>query len=314
MFGDVIISADRCVTGNLIVINSAMQEIHTDFSSNQSYNQKNLRGKLALGVDAKIFGVHGDIDMFTSTQETTKTTTVLMTYQLTAKEILLTNVHGIPEKKSALCGDQFVSARQLGARLYIAYTFYFENEIKKKNFTRNVTVSLFFGLFKKSFSKPKLADQDIGDVKVSIKAWQFGGDPEVLSGILANNTPNQCTYKNLEKCATNLRDLSDYAQNDFVKQINLALANKDWDKLDARSVKLSSYDDLDIYPQSPDDAIMKKMTERREEILNKIHDVKDKIGIQDIGKPEAKSGGDFGDLERQLINCSTYSKASLCLQ
>ena len=307
------IGVDTCVTGDVVVVNSAFQEVQTNFAGDQSYNLNQFKGKAALGLNTGLLGVGGEIDVLSSVEDNAKSITVLMTYRTIAKEVMLTNVKAIPGKNQAMCGDAFVKSRQLGGRLYIAYTFYFNSDAQRRDFTKQMTVSLFFGLFKKTYNKTSNNDKNTGDVKVQLKAWQFGGDPRALARILAPMQPSVCTFDAPGKCTDNLKILTSYAQNDFVSQLNGAINQKQWDQLDAQNVALSDYTGLGIVSQAPDQNTVDQMVAKRQQLIVQMQEIKASLGLMANGQSSTPARGDLDAIEQKLLQCSIYASAQLCL-
>ena len=308
------IGVDSCVTGDIQVVNSAFQEVITDFAGDQSFQLKQLKGRMALGVDTKLFGVQGNLDMLSSTQESPRSITILMTYSTIAKEIFLLNVKAIPGKERGLCGDRFIRSRRLGGRFIIAYTFNFESDIQRKHFTADATVSLFFGLFKKTYTKSKINDKDVGNVTVQLRAWQFGGDSSALAKLMSSIQPNVCTYASPDKCMENMEAITRYAQNDFVNQIDNAVVRQEWDGLDVQGIDYSDYGDLNIVSSPPDPQTIASMARKREDLLAKLQALKASLNAGSIGTDAGVYNTDIETVEKKLQDCSLYASAKACLQ
>ena len=309
------IGMDACVSGDVRVVASAFQEVKTDFAGDQRFNLKQLKGRLAVGLDAKIFGASGNVDMLSSIQENTKSITMLMSQHLVAKQIFLTNVKPISGQERGLCGDHFVRARRLGGRMYIAYTFYFTSEQQRKHFTATASISLFFGLFKKNYRKSKIDDKDLGNIKVELRAWQFGGDPAALKKLTATMEPNVCTFSDTDRCQRNMQALNEYAQKDFMDQIDAAIREQNWDALDGQGTDLSDYGDLGIIPTPVDQKLVDQMVAKRDALLSQIQSIKSGLDAEAVASGRAAVySGDLMALEQKLQDCSAYATAAKCLE
>jgi hypothetical protein len=309
------IGVNLCVTGDPQVASSSFQEVRTDFAGDQSFNLKQLKGRLATGVDAKIFGASGNVDMLSSVQDTSKSITILMTENLLAKLIFLTNVKVIPGQERGQCGDHFVRARRLGGRMYIAYTFHFSDEQQRKHFSATASISLFFGLLKKTYTKSKVEDKDLNNIKVELRAWQFGGDPEALKRLIEPMQPNICTFADPDKCRANMQALNHYAQHDFMDQIDAAIRDQNWDALDGQGADLSDYGDLGIVSIPVDQGIIGRMVIKRDGILSQIQSIKAGLDADAIASSRASVySEDLMALEQKLQNCSTYYQSAKCLE
>ncbi len=309
------IGVKLCVTGETKIVTSSFQEVKTDFAGDQSFNLKQLKGRLATGLDTKILGVSGNVDMLSSIQDSSKSITILMTENLVAKQIFLTNVKVLPGQERGQCGDHFVRARRLGGRMYIAYTFHFTNEQQRKHFTATASISLFFGLFKKTFTKSKVDDKDLSNIRVEIRAWQFGGDPEALKKLTEPMQPNICTFGDPDKCTTNMQALNNYAQHDFMDQIDAAIRDQNWDALDGQGTDLSDYGDLGIASTPVDQGVVDRMVAKRDAILSQIQSIKAGLDADAVASSQAAVySADLMAMEQKLQDCSTYDQSAKCLE
>ena len=309
------IGMNLCVTGDPQVVSSSFQEVKTDFAGDQSFNLKQLKGRLATGLDTKILGVSGNVDMLSSIQDSSKSMTILMTENLLAKQIFLTNIKVIPGQERGQCGDHFVRARRLGGRMYIAYTFYFTNEQQRQHFTATASISLFFGLFKKSYNKSKIDDKDLNNIRVELRAWQFGGDPDALKKLTDSMQPNICTFGDPDKCKTNMQALNHYAQHDFMDQIDAAIRDQNWDALDGQGTDLSDYGDLGVASTPVDQAVVDRMVAKRDAVLSQIQSIKAGLDANAVASSQAAVYSvDLMALEQRLQDCSTYNLSTKCLE
>jgi len=309
------IGVNQCVTGETRVVSSSFQEVKTDFAGDQSFNLKQLKGRLATGLDTKILGVSGNVDMLSSIQDSSKSITILMTENLVAKQIFLTNVKAITGQERGQCGDHFVRARRLGGRMYIAYTFFFTNEQQRKHFTATASISLFFGLFKKSYTKSKVDDKDLNNIKVELRAWQFGGDPDALKKLSESMQPNICTFGDPDKCKANMQALNHYAQHDFMDQIDAAIRDQNWDALDGQGTDLSDYGDLGIVSAPVDRGIVDQMVAKRDAILGQIQSIKAGLDADAVASTQAAVySADLMAMEQKLQDCSIYFHSAKCLE
>lgn len=120
------------------------------------------------------------------------------------------------------CGNQFISKISLGGELYVAVKLSFASESKKQDFKTNVEGKWGdLASFSVSLKNNKESYKDVQ--KISIYAYQVGGDPSRLAGILLDRSgtfpAGNCTYANLNACIGTVTAVIDYAANKLPDQI-----------------------------------------------------------------------------------------------
>lgn len=124
-----------------------------------------------------------------------------------------------PEKRK-ICGNQFISAINLGAKFLLNAKLFFKNEEAKSRFL--VTVSMKF--LWKTFTRT-VVDENLrkfsNDVSIVVSATQIGGSQAKFQNFLTRigGKPN-CSFDNLRPCQEYLTSLIRYSQTDFIAQLN----------------------------------------------------------------------------------------------
>lgn len=146
------------------------------------------------------------------------------------------------------CGDQFVEQVKLGGQLYIGVKYNFLTKETKDKISLKVTLSLFWGLIKVSKTWSKEFRDMMKDVRISIEAYQVGGDPRKLQELKDSIYSGSCAGDEPELCAAALDRLLEYGSKDFAEQLNnLNLSAKEYQGPAIIDIVLQDYRSLKIY-------------------------------------------------------------------
>lgn len=123
-----------------------------------------------------------------------------------------------------LCGDEYISSYQQGAVLVMGLNLSFASHMEKSNFEAKVGAS-FGNIFSAATQVQNAARQYNINGKISIQAYQKGGDPSQLSQILSKDSGGiyyilTCDLKNMDNCVKAASGLLDYAKTRFPTQIS----------------------------------------------------------------------------------------------
>lgn len=118
------------------------------------------------------------------------------------------------------CGNQFVERVRLGAQLFVGVKYTFTSKEQKEKVRLTIKASLFWGLIKFSKTWSKEWRDMLKNVRVSVEAFQIGGDPRVLEKLKASVYQGSCAGDNAERCSEAVDRLLEYGQNEFSEQLN----------------------------------------------------------------------------------------------
>ncbi|RZA17342.1 MAG: hypothetical protein EOP10_22930 [Proteobacteria bacterium] len=151
-----------------------------------------------------------------------------------------------------LCGDQFVEQVKLGGQLYLGVKYTFASKETKETISVKITLSAFWGLIKKSKTWTKEFRDIMKDVRISIEAFQIGGDPSKLQALKKQIYQGSCAGDEPELCADAIDRLLEYGSKDFAQQLDDMRLSDDPNLGPAIiDVVLEDYRSLKIYdPQS----------------------------------------------------------------
>ena len=146
------------------------------------------------------------------------------------------------------CGDQFVEQLKLGAKLYIGLKYTFTSKEDKEKLSIEVKGSLLWDLIKYSKKWSEESRSLLKNVRVSVEAFQIGGDPGRLEELKASIHQGSCAGDDAERCSASLDRLIQYGSEDFAKQLNnMAISETPNQGPVILSVSTKSYDDQKIY-------------------------------------------------------------------
>ncbi len=118
-----------------------------------------------------------------------------------------------------LAGDEFVTAIEYGAEIFINMKIDYRNSHDKSNIGGYLDVDFMGGVVTASGKLSYLDEETKKSIKINIKAFQKGGDPKNLLQIIPNNIAT-CTLSNPEPCFNLFAGAIQYARGDFQKQFS----------------------------------------------------------------------------------------------
>ncbi len=159
------------------------------------------------------------------------------------------------------CGDQFVEQVKLGGQLYIGVKYTFASKETKQNFSLKISLSLFWGLIKTSKTWSKETRDMMKDVRISIEAFQVGGNPQKLQDLKDQIYKGSCAGDEPEQCAEAVERLVNYGANDFKEQLaDLALSQEPNVGPAIVDIGLQDYKSLKIYDAKTDKNVQVNVT------------------------------------------------------
>lgn len=126
------------------------------------------------------------------------------------------SVKNAPLRWAASCGDRFVSEITRGAKLFVSVRIDFSSQQKKEEFSSKFSIS---GPLASANADLKKASTSIDkNAKVTISAFQYGGDVTKVTQIFAKSDESRAAYiecglGSFDKCAALLTAILDYAGN-----------------------------------------------------------------------------------------------------
>ncbi|RYZ59556.1 MAG: hypothetical protein EOP07_03610 [Proteobacteria bacterium] len=160
-----------------------------------------------------------------------------------------------------LCGDQFVEQVRVGGQLYIGVKYTFKSKETKDTISVKITLSLFWGLIKVSKTWSKEFRDMMKDVRISIEAFQIGGDPRQLAALKDSIYQKSCAGDEPEECAAAVDRLLEYGSKDFADQLgDLTLGNDPYKGPAIVDLALENYNALKIYDPKQKKAITINVT------------------------------------------------------
>jgi hypothetical protein len=228
-----------------------------------------LYGKASLFglASAKVQG-----DMATSLASTDDSTSFIYNLSVFGKSAVLgervLNINGSSAYNSdnlvrfrELCGDQFVEQVRLGGQLYIGVKYTFASKETKNSISLKVTLSLFWGLIKVSKTWSKEFRDMMKDVRISIEAFQIGGDPRKLQALKDSIYEKSCAGDEPEECAEAVDRLLEYGSKDFAEQMgDMTLGNDPFKGPAIVDLALENYNALKIYDPKQKKAVTINVT------------------------------------------------------
>lgn len=128
------------------------------------------------------------------------------------------------------CGDEYISQIDLGAKFFVTLNIEYASEEDKKFFFGMLNINMEDLGSVQGELKYKY-DEISNRVKVSVEAFQLGGDSSQLSRIISNNDSTsknaliKCTIEDLKFCLDALNSVIKYAKS-LHKQFDLTTADK----------------------------------------------------------------------------------------
>ncbi len=176
-------------------------------------------------VSAKVEG-----DMATSLASTDDSTSYIYNFSIMGKSVVLgdrrLNVNGSSAFNTGNlvhfrdeCGNQFVDQVKLGGQLYIGVKYTFASKETKEQISLTMSLSVFWGLIKIHKTWTKEFRDFMKNVRVSLEAFQIGGDPRKLEALKNEIYHGSCAGDEPDACAEAIDKLLDYGANEFSKQM-----------------------------------------------------------------------------------------------
>lgn len=220
-----------CLAGDFVYRGAQASDL--SFMRDYTYEQIMNETGSGLSGEASLFGLAAakvEGEMARSLASTDESTSFIYHFSLFGKSAVLSerrfNAKGsIAYGKEDLlhfrdqCGDQFVEQVKLGGRLYIGVKYTFGSKETKDKVTLRTTLSLFWGLIKVSKSWTKEFRELMQDVRITIEAYQLGGDPQQLAALKRSVLEGSCAGDAPERCVAAVDRLLEYASKDFGEQL-----------------------------------------------------------------------------------------------
>jgi len=216
----------------------------------------------AVYAKASLFGlVSGKVqgDMATALATTDDTSSLIYHYAATGKMALIEDrefnaIGSAAYARNDLrffreqCGDQFVERVRLGAQLYIGMKYVFTSKEQKEKIRLTLKGELFWGLIKFSKTWSKEWRDMLANVRVSIEAFQVGGNPKRLEELKSHIFQGSCAGNDADRCSEAIDGLLAYAKDEFPKQLNNMEISEDSTKGPAILYAITSnYADRSVY-------------------------------------------------------------------
>ncbi|RYZ89834.1 MAG: hypothetical protein EOP04_05720 [Proteobacteria bacterium] len=202
----------------------------------RDYSADELISELGIGVSAgmNLFGlvkakVTGEV---TNTMSTTdESSAFVYKFDITGQSALINNptlnANGLsaygrndPVHFRATCGDSYVAQVTLGAQLFVGVKYTFTSQEDKERIRLLLKGSALWGLIKFSKTWTKEERDILRNVRVTIDAYQIGGNPSKLAELKDTIEQQSCSGDDPEKCAEGLTKLINYGADVFPEQLN----------------------------------------------------------------------------------------------
>ncbi|RZA27307.1 MAG: hypothetical protein EOP10_00545 [Proteobacteria bacterium] len=120
----------------------------------------------------------------------------------------------------SLCGNEYIEQIDVGAQFYIGIKYSFKNKEHKKRAHAIAKGKAFWGLIKVSKTWTAEEREVLSDIRVSVEAFQFGGDPSKLDDLKNTLNKGSCSASDVAACAASLDRLLAYGSGEFQSQLN----------------------------------------------------------------------------------------------
>ena len=222
----------KCVSGNMTPVGK--EESNISFS--QTISQKSLAKELGFEQGASFrYGVVSFSEsskFLQSTKETSHSISAIYTGSYSFFEHEMSNIKvnsfgknfiDNPEKFRKHCGDYFAYKQKRGAKIFFSIRIDFKSKDAKKDF--EAKFSLSGPMFSVSANLKEAEKSFSKDTKVTVSAYQIGGDVSKLTNIFKDqsqsNNPHlgqknfiTCSFGQLSACENVLRNAITYATSD----------------------------------------------------------------------------------------------------
>lgn len=218
----------------------------SDLSFMRDYSYDQILNEVGAGIyaQANIFGlvkVRVQGDMAASLATTDDTASFIYNFRILGKSAVIDgrkfNQKGISAFQTKdltqfreQCGDQFVEQVKLGAQLFVGLKYTFASKETKEKIMLTLKGSLFWGLIKFSKTWTKEFRQLMQNVRVTVEAFQIGGDPSQLEALKKDINQGSCAGDEAEKCSDAIDRLLEYGRSGFTSQVNDMKLEKDGGK------------------------------------------------------------------------------------
>jgi hypothetical protein len=120
------------------------------------------------------------------------------------------------ERWNTTCGDFYVDELVTGAKLFISIRIDFSSSQQKQDFQAHFSIA--GPLYSANADMKTASDQFSKDSKVTVSAYQLGGDVSKITGVFGNDEDRiklytQCTLGNFSSCSSVLQNALIYATN-----------------------------------------------------------------------------------------------------
>lgn len=114
-----------------------------------------------------------------------------------------------PVERRNACGDQFIGAAIVGAKVFLSAALVFTSEENYRYYKTKVSASAFGGLVKKSKTSIEEVRQIAKGAYFSVQFYQHGGNAFAAELIQASG-PSVCKVEDIDKCLDKFQALYDY--------------------------------------------------------------------------------------------------------
>lgn len=208
----------------------------SDFTVLKDQSSDQLTNVIGGGLYAKasLLGlasakVQGDVA--TSLATTDDTASLIYFLDITGKQVEIKRPEFNEIGKSAFdrndfvhfreqCGNRFVKFARLGAQLFIGVKYTFTSKEQMEQVRLKISASLFWGLIKFSKTWSKEWRDMLANVRVSVEAFQIGGNADELRKVKDSVYQGSCEGNNAERCSEAVDKLLAYGNGPFREQLD----------------------------------------------------------------------------------------------
>jgi hypothetical protein len=325
---------DYCVGGAPVLRLAPTGSIGSTFGATFDRLVSESSGGLSARLDLGLFSGRARLDYYARVAQSELSTAYTVQFESQLGHVMLAEPRLSPvgelaassaeAERFARCGDGFVSALDVGARLLVSAVLQFADRAELERFVARVRVEALFGLVHSTREFVEETRSFSESAYLQVVALQEGGQPALLRSLIGPASSQSCRLDDVERCLALFRQLLAYASR-VPEQLT---ARERPQNLAVLGSNVTRYGDSDLDVLSvPDLAVdravaarLARLVRTRARALNDTARLELLLGLMDagrlaqLGEWRTALAAQLSLIDRAIAHCKSSASRATCAQ
>lgn len=211
----------QCASGSEVLRRNPSGSLSSSFGASFERLLSAASGAASASFDLGLFGASARVDYLARVGQVELSTAYVVQFESRRAELVLARpaltaagAAALPlsdAERFARCGDSFISALDIGARLLLSAVLHFDSREELERFVTRVRVEALFGLAHSTRDFVAETQSFAQSAYLQVVALQEGGQPAALQAVLGPASGATCRLDDVERCLALYRALLAYA-------------------------------------------------------------------------------------------------------